>query len=240
MRLSLTLSLLFLFTLNASCQWGFNKRIKGNGDVTTEERSVTDFKGVSTCCNIDAVLTPGRFSVEVEAESNLQEYIETRVVAGRLEIGFKSNYSIRNNRPITVRISLPELDYVAASSSGSIRGRGTFSGDELEADVSSGAEIELAFEGERAMLEASSGGGVELSGRVDRVRANASSGGRVRAGDLTARRVNADVSSGAGITVRAAEEIRADASSGGRVRYHGNPGTVDADTSSGGSVKRAN
>lgn len=239
MRQILTL-LLLTTALTLSAQWGNRTTIKGNGEVTTDTRNVDGFDGVSTCCDIDVILVKGSFNVKVEAESNLQDYIKTEVSGGRLHIGFKKNTNIKSREQITVYVTLPELEYVGASSSGSITTKSTFTGERMEADVSSGAKIELNFTGDQLYTNASSGGGMTVKGSSDRFKANVSSGGKVRAEDYDTKDARCNASSGGGVTINVSGELDANASSGGQVRYTGNPSNVDSNTSSGGSIRRGN
>lgn len=235
--------LLLTTALTLSAQWGnWGNRtsVKGNGEVTTDTRNVDGFDGVSTCCDIDVVLTRGSFNVKVEAESNLQEYIKTEVRGGRLEIGFKDNVNVRSRQQITVYVSLPELEYVGASSSGKVTTESSFTGEDMEVAVSSGAKIELDFTGDNLYANASSGGHMMLRGASGRFKANASSGGNVSGEDYKAKDARCNASSGGGVTVSVSGRLDANASSGGRVRYLGNPSDVDSDSSSGGSVRRGN
>lgn len=244
MRQLLTL-LLICTAITLSAQWNYNsngknKKIKGNGDVEMQARDLDGFDGVTTCCSINVELRQGSFDVKVEAESNLLEYIKTEVSGNRLRVGFQDRISIRSNEKITVYVSLPELEYVSASSSGKAYCNGDFTGDELELDVSSGAKIEMSFTGNEVEADASSGGRVEVKGAGTTVRAEASSGGSVRAGSFMAKRGRCNSSSGGGVTVKVSDELDANASSGGSVRYIGSPSDVDSNTSSGGSVRRQN
>lgn len=238
-----TTLLFLLVTVSLSAQinfgsWGGGEKVTGNGEMTTQDRHLDNFDGVNTCCNIKVELLQGPFSVSVEAESNLQQYIKTNVSGGWLEIGFKEKVSIKSRKGITVYVSLPKLSRLAASSSGELSCQSMFRGEELEADVSSGAKIWLAFTGNRLETSASSGGRLEVKGAGEQIRADASSGGSVRASDFTAREGRCNASSGGGLTVNVSENLNADASSGGSIRYVGSPTKVDSDTSSGGSVRR--
>lgn len=236
--------LLLCVVMSLSAQWNYgggnSKKIKGNGDVETQSRNLDGFDGVSTCCNINVELRQGSFDVEVKAESNLMQYILTEVSGRRLKIGFKDRVNIKTNEKITVYVSLPELEYVSASSSGEVYCKGEFSGDALEMNVSSGAYLEMSFTGNEVDADASSGGRMDVKGAGTFVRAEASSGGSVRAGGFAAKRARCNSSSGGGVSVSVSEELDADASSGGSVRYSGSPGNVDSKTSSGGSVRRRN
>lgn len=242
MRRIFTLLLVLAFTASLTAQnWGNRKRVKGNGETITQERKVSDFTGIKTCCSFTVKVTKGAPSVRVEAESNLQEYIKTEVNGGRLKIGFTDNVNIGNRKKIYVYVTMNEVDWVAASSSSSISFNGAFSGDELDIDVSSSARVSgLNWSGGDIRLDVSSSGKIELAGTGSRIRANASSSGRIAASDCKVKDARVSVSSGAGIELNVSGELDASASSGGSVRYRGNPGDVDSNTSSGGSVRSGN
>jgi hypothetical protein len=68
----------------------------------------------------------------------------------------------------------------------------------------------------------------------------ASSAGEIDAYDLEAENVDAEASSAGSIKVNVTKNLTAHASSGGGIRYRGNPDKSITDSSSGGSVKKAN
>jgi len=241
MRPILTLLLVIALGSLTAQGWGKNKRITGNGDVVTQDRETRDFDGVSACCSLNVEMRKGgSCSVRIEAESNIQEYIRTDVVGGRLEVGFKNNVNLRNHEKITIYVTLPTLEFVGASSSSKITGKDAFTGEDLEIDASSSGRIELDWTGARVDADASSSGKIYLTGSGNRIKANVSSGANIRASDYSVKRARAGASSGGRVSIKVTEELTADASSGGSVRYNGNPSMIDSDTSSGGSVKREN
>ncbi|OAV43221.1 head GIN domain-containing protein [Lewinella sp. 4G2] len=241
MRILYTLLLVTLFT-TASTQaqnWGWNKTIRGNGEVTEDKRDLEDFDGIKACCSMNVEITQGNeFSVLIKAESNLMEYIETKVLGTTLDIGFRDKVQVRQKENIEVYITMPELTKVDASSSADIYTKGSFRGETLRLESSSGSKVRVMFSGEAARIDASSGGEVIVKGTINRLRAEASSGANVDATEATAQEVDADVSSGADIEIHVTEKLRADASSGGSIRYSGTPAQVNSDASSGGKVRK--
>lgn len=244
-----TLFALLLFATCLSAQvevnnggwFGFGSdRVKGNGDVVMDGRDIDGFTGVDACCSFRVELAQGPFEVRVEAESNLLEFIETTVRGKTLYVKYTDRANFKSTEPITVYVTLPDLELVDASSSSRITGTTPFTGKDLTLDVSSSADIELTFTGDRVQVDASSSGRIELKGKAERFRADASSAGKIAARDLSSDDAIADVSSGARIEVHVNNSLRADASSGGSVEYTGSPRDVNTDTSSGGSVRGRN
>ncbi len=246
---SITTLFLLLFVASLSAQvevhnggswFGSRDRVKGNGDQIVQERSIDGFTGVRACCSMNVELAEGPFSVRVEAESNLQEFVKTEVRGNRLELGYVDNASFKSTKPINVYVTLPRLEYLKASSSSTVTSTNTFHGEDLEVEVSSSATAGLDFVGRRLTTGASSSGTLNLTGSVDRIEADASSSSRIDAGKMQSREGRADVSSSADIILNLSQSLRAKASSSGSVSYYGNPGDVNSDTSSSGSVRSRN
>ncbi len=217
------------------------ERVRGNGDLITQERGLDGFTAVKACCSFRVELSESpTFSVRVEAESNLQEFVVTELRGKTLQIKYSDKANFKSTKDITVYVSLPLLRGIDASSSSRITGMTPFSGDDLNLEVSSSAKIQLAFSGDRVDIDASSSGSIEVSGKAKRVNADASSASDIDADKLIAEDGVADVSSAASIKVHTTNSLRADASSAGSVQYSGNPSDVVSDTSSAGRVRSGN
>jgi hypothetical protein len=221
--------------------FGGSDRVTGNGDLTTQEREADDFTKVKTCCSFQVELRESNdFSVRVEAESNLQQFIQTEVRGRTLHINYTDDANFKSTQDIRVYVTLPRLEGIDASSSSRVTGKTPFTGDDLELDVSSSAIIQVAFTGDEVELDASSSGRIEVMGSAKRVTADASSASSIDAEELESREGVADVSSAASISLHATEKLRADASSAGSIDYRGNPSDVITDTSSAGRVRSRN
>ena len=235
-------SFFLLLTVSLSAQnWWNSNRVKGNGDVTTEQRDGSGFTEIHTCCSFKVELTQDDdFDIRVEAESNLLEYIETEVRGNTLRIKMADNVSVNSTEPMRIYVSLPLLEQIQASSSSSVKGTNAFSGKDLEIDVSSSASVRLDFSGDDVNVDVSSSGSVNLEGSASEVKASASSSGSIDAREMKSETANAQASSAGSVTVYASQKVRARASSAGSVSYYGNPDNVDSDTSSAGRVRSRN
>ena len=238
MKYAFLLFLLSLTTLATAQRWGRQETVRGNGDVVTTDREVGTFDGVTGCCNFRVEITrDAATSVRVEAESNLQDYILVEVSGNRLQLSRKNNVNFRTDRDVTIYVTMPELTYVNANSAADVVVGSMFTGEELEARVSSGGRLEAQYTG-RVDARADSGGAMKLSGTGSTLTARADSGGSVEAQRFEAHTAEADASSGGGVEVNVSEELEADADSGGTIRYTGKATKVDARSSSGGSVRK--
>jgi len=254
----LLLVLLVFGTSTAHAQWWkLNKKVNGNGTVTTETRTVADFDEVSAATGLHVVFTQGPKSVKVTADENLHEYILTEVNNGKLTVKRKNNTYFKRYKTIMVYVSTPEIYGLYASSGGELEtdervstksmNLRASSGGSLDVDVtsetidmdsSSGSSLKATVKAETLDASASSGSNTKISGTANKATVDVSSGANISAKELTAIDCTASASSGGGVTITVTNQLDGRASSGGSVGYWGNPSQVDKNTSSGGSVSK--
>ncbi len=222
--------------LLGSCNIDMINRVEGNKNVTTTTRKVgDDFTRVKVSRGLDLYITQGSNSeLTVEADENLQDLIKTEVKNGQLNIYSEKN--IWRAKSKKIYLTLPQIDYLKASSGSEVVSKGTLNVNDFEVDVSSGADVNLTVKAKNVVSEASSGSYLNIKGETETHNAKASSGASIRAYKLESETTTARVSSGANIDVHASEYLDAKASSGGDIDYRGNPKRINKKTSSGGSV----
>jgi len=220
-----------------SCQFDFQSGVDGNGNVVTEERSVSSFEKVRGSAGIDVYLTEGTENkIVVEADENLMELIETEIVNGKLTITTTKN--IGRSKAKKVHVTYTNLVSIEASSGADVISNSIIKSEILTLDSSSGADLEVEIFSKELYAEASSGADITVSGKVTTLNARASSGSDLDAKKLEVINCNAKASSGADITVNVKESLDAKASSGGDVKYYGNPVSVIKKDGSSGSIRK--
>ena len=212
------------------------KNVKAEGPVVKKELKVGSFEGVHTSCAIDVYLTQGSgFSLSIEAEENLHEYIVAEVKDNVLKLYTKAN--IKNSKGMKAYVSMEDVRSLKASSAGDIRGESVIKADEIKLNASSAGDIKLKLKAKKVFADASSAGDIYLSGNADYLDASASSSGDIKAEDFEVNEAEVSASSSGDAFVNVKEKLIARASSSGDVRYAGNP-EVEAKSSSAGSVKK--
>ncbi|MBX3428983.1 MAG: DUF2807 domain-containing protein [Hyphomonadaceae bacterium] len=187
------------------------------GAAHAEIRNLSGFTKVEASAGTDVqVAVGGAFSVEVTGRD--ANRIVTRVRGDTLVVEPVHGFSWRG-RQANVRVTMPRLEGLSASSGADLIATGVNGGD-IALDSSSGADL-------------------RVSGTCDRFTADASSGSDIDARNLRCQNGSVDVSSGADARVFADGRLDVDASSGGGVVAYGNPGIGNIDLSSGGSLRRA-
>lgn len=216
----------------SSCDFG----LKGSGNVTTENRTVTgDFSTVNVDDGMEVVIEQGsQRAITVEADDNLQKHIKTEVKNGELYISTDENINGAKAMKITVRLA--NIKGISSDGGSSVKSSGMLKGDSIDISSDGGSSVEVRVEAKNLNCDASSGSSLAITGTTQNVEADASSGSSIEADKLTAQNVRADASSGSSISVNPIDKLVADASSGSSIYYVGTPSKMEKKSDSGGTV----
>lgn len=245
MRIRTALTIAALATLATGATVGCS--IHGNGpwltksdlskDVTTESRDIDGFTGVSVSGSADITVTQAEtFSVEVTADSSLQEHIDTKVTDATLHID--QNYSIVGASPVvSVSITMPRLASLSLSGSADATVSG-LRGEALDLESSGSSDVRIDGDVSSLTIAISGSGDVTLHGTAHSVDVSTSGSGTVAGSGLTASTAKASVSGSGDISLRVTDALDARVSGSGNVEYYGNP-SVTTNTSGSGEVHKA-
>ena len=231
--LSVTVFIGFLHTqININC-------IEGNGTTVQKEINLPSFRQIEVESHISVILTQSSSQkIEVEAAENIQKYLKITVENKILRIGISN--CIKDKAPFVIKISVDSLQKINISDGSIFKTIGTFKGDSLIIEASSGCEIDANFIYKFVHCDASSGGNVVLKGEVTQTDIEVNSGGQCNAIEMKSNTCKISANSGGHGTVNVSSELNADANSGGSIQYKGNPSSKQINSNSGGSVSNIN
>lgn len=162
-----------------SCHY-YGPCIDGVGPTISEVRSLSGFSSISNAGSFDVYLTQAdSFYVEVRGQGNLLPHVETYISGSTLIVETQNSACLRNSIPISIFVSLPEINVLSLTGSGSV------SSEKLEDNL---LEVVLAGSGQ-IMIDSLSGGKIILG--------NSASGG-ITTGYIDAGSIQAYMS-GSGI-----------------------------------------
>ena len=115
----------------SGCHFDYNSK-KGSGNITTENRTVTEkFTGLDVSSAIELTIEQSdKTEIIVEADDNLQSSIITEVKNGMLVISSEPYLNIRNGTR-KVKVKLPTIENLEASSASSIHSVNTIKGSQM-------------------------------------------------------------------------------------------------------------
>ena len=237
MKNAITLSLALLTIGLTSAQW---KRVKGNGNTVTINRSVGDYDRVALAGWFDVELVDGEEGeLTLTGESNLLEYIKTEVKDGKLTIKAKKGVNLKPSNwkeGILIVVPVERINGVSLSGSGDIVGKTVLQADDFKTSISGSGDITLELRAKSVDASMSGSGDIRLSGKTTDFEVSVSGSGDIKAYDLEADFVEAQVSGSADIKVTANEMLKARVSGSGDISYKGNPKKIDTKSSGSGDI----
>lgn len=215
----------FYSALLLSCKsdaqsWG--QGIKGEGEIVRQEITLESLKGINLGFSGDVVLSPGNTQkIVLEGQQNILDNIKREVRNGMWNIHFEKN--VRDAKDLTVHITLPGIEEIGLSGSGSIHSTGKFTGlIELDINVSGSGHITFEYEAQSTDLQLSGSGEIDLSGSSKTLDIGISGSGDIAAADLMTDDCEIHISGSGNANVQANKNLETHISGSGDVVYSGN------------------
>src|SRR6266487_5495323 len=216
----IAVSSLLLFS---SCREIFAKRIRGNGNITTQARSAGQFNSVDVSGSIDVyVKQDSSSSIKVEADENLQQYIETIDDGNVLRIKTEEGYNLRSSRQIKVYVSSAVFKRFEASGACDIFSEGKISSSsDIDLGLSGSCEVTMDINAPKVSADVSGTCTVKLKGETKDFKLQGSGSTDVKCFDLIAENVDLDISGAGDAEVYASSKLSGSISGAADVHYKG-------------------
>ncbi|RYY59264.1 MAG: DUF2807 domain-containing protein [Chitinophagaceae bacterium] len=226
-------------TLFSSCRMMSGRSVRGDGNVTSQTRNFRDFDGVDVSGALDVYIsTDSTYSVKVEADQNLQEFIEVYIDNHTLRIKNANNTNIDPSKPIRIYVTAPDLNGLGASGASSIFGTGRITSPaDIDIDLSGASKIKADLKAPKVSIHMSGACSGELTGETKDLDIEGSGASDLKAFGLLAENVDIDLSGAGSVDVYSSVKLMAGTSGAGTIRYKG-AGAVSTDISGAGSVKK--
>lgn len=232
------IAMMAVLVSSAAFAWSpFESAVKGGGKIVEQTRQVDAFREVNVPFGMEATIRRGdTTSVRIIGDENILALIEVRVEDGELLVEKKDRkQNFRPSRKLRMEIVTPRLEGIGASG-----------GSEVEADVMSGASLEIAasggsevkvdrVSGQSLEIAASGGSEIRLSGTADALEIALSGGSEVFAATVASQDVEIAASGGSVAQLRASKSLDAALSGGSEVEVQGPRPERKSVNSSGGS-----
>jgi hypothetical protein len=238
MKRSFFLFILALFSI-ASCRLLGGERIKGDGNITAQERSVGSFDGIDVSGSMDVQVIQGpAASVKIEGDQNLLSYVRTDVRNGVLHIDTEDNVNLQPSKDLIVYVTAPLFTDIEISGASNVIGKTPLTGDKtLEVHASGASEVDLDVSVPELRGDISGATTMKLRGKAGSFILDASGSSEVLGLDLITEESDLDLSGASTVKVTANKKIRIDASGSSDVEYRGSA-NVDQKSSGASSVRK--
>jgi hypothetical protein len=212
--------------------------LHGNGNPIIEERTVGDFYMVTSNGSFDVYVFPStRHRVEVDAESNLIDYISTRVSGNKLVIENRNNRCLNNTIPIIINVYTPYVDEITLNGSGFVSAYG-LSVEEMFLTLNGSGSIDVDLDADYLQASIAGSGSIDVSGVVSETDLSISGSGNLYAYPLRQQKCYANISGSGNMYLNVSRLLDARISGSGTTYYRGNPDVFSTITGSGRIIRQ--
>jgi hypothetical protein len=203
------------------------RKVVGEGPVVTQTRSVGSFTGISFETAGKVNFTIGQEQrVELIAQQNILDILQTNIVSGVLHIDFKDNVRAKNYEEIIVNITAPSVDYLRLSGSGDMNVHGDLAANGLTMTISGSGNIYVqnAVIADKIKASVSGSGSMSiLNGSAINEDIDISGSGNIDVAGVPAQYAASRTSGSGDVKVNLTKTLDVHISGSGSVYYHGSP-----------------
>jgi hypothetical protein len=209
---------------------------------TSQKREVSAFTEISLRIGANVHLKQGNTqSVEVKGKESTLGKLITEVSNRKLVIRYpnESFFSKWNPGTVDVYVTIPQIDGLSISGSGSILSDGMIESRILDVMVSGSGDVKLGdLKAEKVSATLSGSGNIHLLGKqsADEFKAVISGSGNIKASDFPANNVDVKIVGSGNCRVNSVKKLFVRLAGSGNVSYRGNP-TIDSSVAGSGTVK---
>jgi hypothetical protein len=210
----ITISVLATFIiLVTGCEW---LGVRGNGRITTDQRTVSAFSEVEAEGMFEIEWRSGAPALSITTDENLLPYIENHNIDNRLRI--HSRDRIRPTHGVKIVVSSPTRS--AAKLTGATR---------LTANQLSGAKF---------AVESTGAARVALDGSIDELLADMTGASTLNAKSLQTKTAEISTTGAADADISVSDTLKVSITGAGKVNYSGNPRTIEKHITGAGSIRQ--
>lgn len=218
----------------------------GTGNIITETRTVDNFEQLSLSIHADVILTQGKeTSLQIEAEDDLIDKIQTTVRNGELSIELKRGFlSLSPTKPIKIYVTMQDITGLDIQASGDIvaseinthslnlqiSGSGNMdiegiTTDALNIDISGSGDAEIdAVTADTLNIDISGSGDIEINeGATTEQTTRISGSGGYHAKEVQGEVAFIRISGSGNVETWVQESLEVNISGSGDVSYYGRP-----------------
>ncbi|MEO5995189.1 MAG: head GIN domain-containing protein [Chitinophagaceae bacterium] len=232
-----SLSLLFMIA-GAVLFFSSCRKVVGTGPVITENRSGDYFTSISLHLSGNVYYKQASvYSIEIKAQQNILDIIESPVINQELILRFKKNVFVRRHEDISITISSPSVSALNVNGSCNLQTIGDFSPANCRLEINGSGNISIFNLVTDNMDGVISGSGdIKVSGgSANHQSLKISGSGSMDYLNMSAKTVNTTTSGSGSIKVNVSERLDAKISGSGHVYYRGTP-VVNVSISGSGKV----
>lgn len=229
-------TLIICLTIQANA---FTKKIRGNGNVITVNRTTSDYEQVSVSGSFYVTLESGKEGeIVIQIEDNLAEYLITEVKDGNLKIKWKKGIQVKTKKSIRITVPFKHIDGVSLAGSGNIVTKNPIASHNLDLKVAGSGNMNLNVKASDLTSKVAGSGNMTLNGVTTRLECKIAGSGNFRGYELTSRDANAVIAGSGSIHATINGKLSVKIAGSGNVLYKGTGTTENVKIAGSGNVSK--
>jgi len=216
-----------------------NKKIKGNGNVTTITRTTSDYDGIKCAGSMDYILVKGtEGKIRIEGEENLLKHIITEVKNNTLIVKVENHISLKTSLNKTIKITIPfqDISEVSLAGSGDLWNEDKITTTNLDVSLAGSGDVTLDIDTSSVEGSIAGSGDLTLKGKTNNLEASVAGSGDFHGFKLQSNNTEVSVAGSGDAEVVSNDNLKARVSGSGDIAYKGNPNKEDTKVSGSGSI----
>ncbi|MCH9660037.1 MAG: DUF2807 domain-containing protein [Bacteroidetes bacterium] len=235
-KLTFATALLLGSIAESHAQWG-NKKVVGNGNITTRTVNTGNYDAIKGVGSMDIHLEKGsEGTITVKTDDNLQEYIIVEVKDNSLIVRTKKNMYLKTKKGIHVTVPFNDISKVSLTGSGDVDSKDTIRATSMDVSLTGSGDIVLDIDSSNLESTVTGSGDIELSGSTENLEVTVTGSGDFSGANLLSNNTEVRVSGSGDASVYAKESLKARVSGSGDIDYRGNPDRKDTKVSGSGDI----
>ncbi len=202
------------------------KKVIGDGPLVTENRTTGNFNSVASAISADVYYKQDPvYKVEIRAQQNVLNVLETNIVNNELVIKFRNGVQVKTHETIIVNISSPTIDGLRLSGSGNLVASDSIVTTGMNFTLSGSGNITVnKLKATTVDANISGSGNIAIAnGAANTEKLRISGSGNIDALNVLAADVTTTTSGSGEMQVNASQNLDVTISGSGSVFYTGNP-----------------
>ena len=229
--------IIFTLLLSIVSLTGCTQTVTGEGEYITQNREVQAFSEIALSVPAKVTLRQGAsFKVELRAQANVLEILETKVSGKELAITSKKN--MNNGKAILITITLPKLEGFEINGSGEVTSPDVFESTKVELEINGSGSFAGNFVSDLIQADITGSGAVRLKGSAGELKHETNGSGTLEAADLRSKSVKLEINGSGNCKVWAEEALESEINGSGSVLYKGSPVKLNQEINGSGTVRK--
>jgi len=204
--------------------WHSKEKLYGNGQITTQERKMATYDKITVTGPFEVQIMDGNATtIQLTADENLLQAIDTYVKSGKLVIRTHPDFDIKEYTKLLVKVPASYLSRISLTGSGKIYNQNPFDWNNIKLVLTGSGNMDFQVDNHHTEVSLTGSGNITMSGKTDELEISVTGSGNIDAKRLLALYGKVSITGSGDAFVQVSERLNIKIFGSGDVYYYGEP-----------------